>query len=394
MTKAAHRVMSDEAADILIVDDKPENLDVLVRILRARSYRVRPATSGPAALQSAMARTPDLVLLDVNMPGIDGYEVCRRLKADERLRDVPVVFISALSEPLDKLKAFRVGGVDYISKPFNIDEVEARVVTQLRLRMAQRDLVRANEKLEEKVRERTAELSEAHARLEMLDQAKRDFLRLISHELRTPIHGILGIASLVFDRNSLSSETVELREDFLQAERRLLKIVDDALMLAELDVSHMSSRLQPVDVCLAYAAGVPEERPRDDLFHLEERWIVQADARLLGRGIREMVDVAYNLSEHPEIRITVEPVQQTGAGTEKAGWARMVLKLPGVRLSERAVERFFEVFAMDETETPGVSLGLGPALADRIFRLHGGHIDVRQDGDTLTTVLALPARHS
>ncbi|HJZ45961.1 MAG TPA: response regulator [Roseiflexaceae bacterium] len=120
-------------ADILIVDDTPANLNVLSAILGKRGYRVRPAINGALALKAAQKAAPDLILLDVQMPGMDGYEVCRQLKGDEQTRHIPVVFISALDDVLDKVEAFQVGGVDYITKPFQIEEVLARVENQLAL---------------------------------------------------------------------------------------------------------------------------------------------------------------------------------------------------------------------------------------------------------------------
>ena len=124
---------SSANADILIVDDTPANLTVLSAILGKRGYRVRPAINGALALKAAQKAAPDVILLDVQMPGLDGYEVCRQLKGDAQTRDIPVIFISALDDVLDKVEAFQVGGVDYITKPFQIEEVLARVENQLAL---------------------------------------------------------------------------------------------------------------------------------------------------------------------------------------------------------------------------------------------------------------------
>jgi len=137
----------DSADDILIVDDTPANLRLLSQMLTERGYRVRAVTSGPRALASAQMALPNLILLDVKMPEMNGYEVCERLKADARTRDVPVIFISALDELQDKVRAFAVGGVDYITKPFQIEEVVARVETHLTLRRLQERLETANQKM-------------------------------------------------------------------------------------------------------------------------------------------------------------------------------------------------------------------------------------------------------
>jgi PleD family two-component response regulator len=131
---AKEPTLSSPKGNILIVDDSLANLRLLTQMLAKRGYKVRPLTNGLQALEAAWLMPPDLILLDIMMPEIDGYEVCERLKADAQPRDIPVIFISALDETQDKVKAFTVGGVDYIPKPFQVEEVLARVETHLALR--------------------------------------------------------------------------------------------------------------------------------------------------------------------------------------------------------------------------------------------------------------------
>ncbi|MEJ2660015.1 MAG: response regulator [Desulfobacteraceae bacterium] len=153
--------------DILIVDDSPDSLKVLSRILKERGYRVRPTTNGRHALKSVAARLPDLILLDVKMPEMDGYAVCRRLKSDTYSRQVPVIFISALGETAEKVEGFKAGAVDFITKPFQAEEVLARVGIHLHLR-------ELTEHLEQKVAERTEELHAAYKRLQRELVERRD----------------------------------------------------------------------------------------------------------------------------------------------------------------------------------------------------------------------------
>jgi phosphoserine phosphatase RsbU/P len=136
-----------QPASILVVDDTPANLQVLVGMLKDRGYRVRPVPSGNLALQAARREPPDLILLDINMPEMNGYEVCERLKADDKLKGIPVIFISALTEQLDKVKAFAIGGVDYLTKPFQMEELHARVETHLKLSRLQIELEETNARL-------------------------------------------------------------------------------------------------------------------------------------------------------------------------------------------------------------------------------------------------------
>ncbi len=141
-------------AEILVVDDTPDNLRLLSTMLTERGYTVRKALSGQMALMAAQTVLPDLILLDINMPGMNGYEVCTQMKADAQTRDVPVIFISALDDVWDKVKAFSVGGVDYITKPFQREEVLARVENQLRLRSLSLRLQEQNAQLSQEIRDR------------------------------------------------------------------------------------------------------------------------------------------------------------------------------------------------------------------------------------------------
>lgn len=151
---------------ILIVDDNAHNLQVLGSILRDNGYRTAVAQNGQEALHFVHKKRPSLVLLDIMMPGMDGFEVCNRLRTLTDGDPIPVIFLSVHSETSDKVKAFRVGGVDYITKPFQQEEVLARIAVHLQLQATKEALQRANEELEERVRKRTSALTEANTKLE------------------------------------------------------------------------------------------------------------------------------------------------------------------------------------------------------------------------------------
>lgn len=179
---------AEEPGEILIVDDTPANLDLLSGMLKDR-FRVRAAMSGRRALATARMYAIDLVLLDVDMPEMNGYEVCRELKADEATREVPVIFVSALDTAIDKVTAFEVGGADYVTKPFQIDEVLARIDYQLRLARLKRDLERKNEELGrayEDVRRIAAELQDTNRQLAVANVR----LRALSY-----LDGLTGVAN-------------------------------------------------------------------------------------------------------------------------------------------------------------------------------------------------------
>jgi sigma-B regulation protein RsbU (phosphoserine phosphatase) len=154
-----------QPADILVVDDTPANLQVLAGMLKDRGYRVRPVPSGKLAIQAAGRNPPDLILLDINMPEMNGYDVCEHLKRDDKLKGIPIIFISALTEQLDKVKAFATGGVDYITKPFQMEELHARVETHLKLRRLQIELEETNSQLS-KVNHRMSRDLQAAAKIQ------------------------------------------------------------------------------------------------------------------------------------------------------------------------------------------------------------------------------------
>jgi two-component system, sensor histidine kinase and response regulator len=164
--------------DILIVDDMPDNLRLLSAMLDKEGYEVRSVTNGSTALMGVQAAPPDLILLDINMPGMSGYEVCQKLKANAQTEAIPIIFISALNEVMDKVQAFSVGGVDYITKPFQVEEVLARVENQLTVRRLQARLLKALEQ-ERSLNQRIEEL----AALEERHRIARDIHDSLGHAL-------------------------------------------------------------------------------------------------------------------------------------------------------------------------------------------------------------------
>jgi signal transduction histidine kinase len=170
--------MSPLKGDILIVDDTPDNLRLLSTMLAEQNYDVRSVRSGSAALMGVQGQPPDLILLDINMPGMNGYEVCQRLKENPDSRDIPVIFISALNEVFDKVKGFSVGGVDYISKPFQVEEVLVRVENHLKLRQLQVELQNSLDHQRE-LNQRIEEL----ATLEERNRIARDIHDSLGHAL-------------------------------------------------------------------------------------------------------------------------------------------------------------------------------------------------------------------
>ena len=231
---------------ILIVDDTPENLTILGEYLS--EFKVKVALSGAKALSIATDDPkPDLILLDIMMPEMDGYEVCRRLKEDNSTKEIPVIFISAMNEVMDKVKGFELGAVDYITKPFQLEEVKSRINTHLTLAALQRRLKNINQELEQKVEERTVELLVAKDKAEESSRVKTNFLALMSHELRTPMAGILGFSEFLM--NELDNEVfIDFAKSINESGQRLRDTLDSILNLSKLESEKMKAVYSKFDI--------------------------------------------------------------------------------------------------------------------------------------------------
>jgi two-component system sensor histidine kinase/response regulator len=341
-----------------------------------------------------MKAPPDLILLDINMPEMNGYEVCERLKLTKEIADVPVIFLSALNETQDKVRAFRAGGMDYISKPFQFEEVHARVETHLKLHGFQRALKVHNGRLEDAVATRTLELAEANRRLTLLDRSKSAFLNLISHEFRTPLNGLLGVGELILDGMPSTAENHELAEMFEGSRRRILAILDDALLLTQIDVSREQFRSAPVSLSLALnraiesAAEFAESRSVTIALTPPPagRNAVLGIAELLVRALHALLETAVKFSGVGEtVRITHDVLP---------GPARVTIESHGRTIPSHTMANFFEIFSIGDTMTPGGDLGLGPSVAYRILSLCGASVSVaNRDPSGIRLTISFTAVH-
>ncbi|MEI7894561.1 MAG: hybrid sensor histidine kinase/response regulator [Myxococcales bacterium] len=225
--------MSDKQETIMVVDDVPTNLKLLTDMLRVKGYHVLTFLRGAMALQAAAESPPDLILLDIAMPEMDGFEVCERLKANAALKEIPVIFISVTTEMTDKVKAFSVGGVDYVTKPFHVEEVNARVETHLRLRRQKREL-------------------------KALNDTKDLFLGMAAHDLRNPLSGIVVVSGFLADEFSpLATERQKHFFDaIITASNFMLGLIDDLLDISAIESGHLSLNRQPMDITVPITRSI------------------------------------------------------------------------------------------------------------------------------------------
>ncbi len=306
-----NNVKPGSKGDLLIVDDTPDNLRLLMHILTQSGYTVRPAPNGVRALAAVREEIPDLILLDIMMPGMDGYEVCTQLKADELTQNIPVIFLSALDEVFDKITAFSVGGVDYITKPFQEKEVLARVATHITLRQLQQELQNANETLEEKVRDRTVELAEANASLQTeieqrkQQQEEKDRLFTVVSQQSEQLRNLttLFIQAQQSERQGLATNLHQEIAQKIELVQSNVALIQQLLSVDNLDLvaQHLDSTAQVLAQMALYMTQVTLELPQptsqeqnlteNPLIKLTEREREVLQLLAQGKSINEISDM-------------------------------------------------------------------------------------------------------
>ncbi|MGB2925865.1 MAG: response regulator [Limnothrix sp.] len=338
-----------QTGDILVVDDVPENLQLLFEILSAEGHEVRRVLNGSQALKAVEIDPPDLILLDIRMPLMDGYQVCQHLKANKRTASIPVIFLSALNEILDKVKAFSVGGSDYINKPFDVYEVLIRVDNQLKL-------LRATQAL----KHRNVELTVANQDLEA-------FNYMVSHDLRRPLTRLLGFSELLLDNELPEFECREAIEIIMGAGKTIDQIITDLMHLSkikkealDLELVNLSSIV--INLCRDLKNKEPD---REVEFLIEPNLEVIGDRQLLKVALENLVENAWKYTQKtvsPRIKFLqtatgVYCLQDNGAGFDMAYKDDVFLPF----------KRFHQ-----EQDFKGTGIGL--AIVNRVIQSHQGKI--------------------
>lgn len=372
--------------EILIVDDIPSNLNFLSEVLHVEGIGVMLATTGAGAIEIARYKLPDLILLDIAMPVMDGYEVCEKLKADPVTRDIPVIFLTARTEPEDILKGFKTGAVDYILKPFNATELIARAKTHLELRDKTEELKSINSRLEEEVRQRTAEISEANRNLtdanlkleraydelSNLDKAKDEFIRHINHELRTPLQGIHGF-TLILEDIVESPEQKEYIQSINSLVKRLVKLSEISLLFTEIKAKNYKITLKPVSLKHSINQILEifrKDREKITVVHSqpEENVYVRADQRLMNTCLELIIDNALKYtSEDGKVII------RTFRNEDLAG---IEVTDDGPGFTPKALESLYELFSADNLRYRSHGFGVGLATAKIILDTLCAKLDV------------------
>jgi CheY-like chemotaxis protein len=372
--------MSETRPTLLVVDDVAANIDILLEAV-GEDYTVRVATDGAAALNSVKKLLPDLILLDIMMPGIDGFEVCRRLKDDPATQDIPIIFLTARNEDADEASGLSLGAVDYITKPFNPAIVNARVRNHLELKKHRDHLTLL-------VAQRTRELAKAYERLLELGRLKDDFLRMISHEIRTPANGVLGIGELIIDLCPASEDCTLYSDLFQKSSLRLRNLIEDATMIVDIEKAPLKS-----GAAISFPVLLDEVRASLKDIHISvaqqgsmEHVCLEGDHTLMKRALATtiLLATAFSRDKHTA-HIT---------GVVEARIFRVHLDLDDLSLSAEQAAGFFETGSTARSASPAETLGLAPVVAHKIISAFGGELRIVKGEGTagyLEAILTLEA---
>jgi len=348
-----------EKTSILIVDDVPENLRLLSAMLDQTGYLVRPATSAKLAWAAAHREPPSLILLDIQMPEMDGLEMCRRLKTDEALRPIPVIFISALNETEEKIKAFQAGGVDYITKPFQEREVLARVTTHLELHRQKVELEAINRRLQE------------------LESLRDSLTHMIVHDMKGPLMLIQGHLEMIslFDAGALSNDSRHSLAAAKAGARRLTRMIAEMLIVSKLEADKLVIQRTACDLVALARKTTAElgstDTPKQIKINVAsnpESVHAELDVELIERVLQNLLGNAIKFSpEHGLVTVSLQLVH---------GQVRVEVMDAGPGIAPEFHQKIFEKFGQVEPGKSRLGTGLGLTFCKLAVEAHGGNIGV------------------
>jgi CheY-like chemotaxis protein len=383
-------------ATILVVDDTPDNLALMSNLLMDE-YTVRVANSGEKALAIATSDSqPDLILLDIMMPDMDGYEVCQRLKSDISTTNIPVIFLTAKAEVEDEQKGLELGAVDYITKPISPSLVLARVKNHLALK-AMADFLRdKNDILELEVERRTRELLASreiairNMQLEEASRMKSEFLANMSHELRTPLNAIIGFSEVLRDGllGELAPTQKEYINDIFSSGNHLLSLINDILDLSKVEAGKMTLELEPLLVAALVQAGLQVVREKAMVHHLQLTTDVALDVEASGEiwlDQRKVKQILYNLlsnavkftPEGGEVRLVARRVGPAAVPHGKfEHYLELAVADTGIGIASEDQARVFQPFVQIDSALSRryAGTGLGLSMVKRLAELHDGAV--------------------
>lgn len=372
----------NEAIDILLVDDEPRNLDALEVILENPGYRLLRALDADSALRLLIDHDVAAIILDIKMPGTTGFELAQMIKATKRYRQIPILFLTAYHlADQDMLTGYGAGAADYLTKPLRPEIVRHKVAVFADLFRKTRALSELNEKLEERVRERTAELIRSEASLREADRKKDEFIAVLAHELRNPLAPVLNALHLLRKR-TIEDGFIRQQRDMIERQiQQMKRLLDDLLDVARITRGRISIREDVVDVrsCIDQAV----ESVRHSLESKRHGLSVNgADEPLMVRGdAARLTQIFTNLLTNA-VKFTKEGGAITVSAAIEGDRLKVRVRDNGIGMTDAMRLRAFDLFAQAEQSldrTEG-GLGLGLTLVRRLVEMHGGTVEAHSDG--------------
>jgi signal transduction histidine kinase len=377
------------------VDDNSTNLEVLSETLTRSGFQVSVAIDGESAIEQVKYHPPALILLDIMMPGIDGFETCKRLKLDPASQNIPVIFMTALSDTDNKVRGFSLGAVDYITKPFQREEVLARVQVQLKLQNLAKTLEVQNQLLRHEIQQREhAEVSLLAAKEEAdkASQAKSEFLANMSHEVRTPLNGILGYAQILQNSKNFTDKERKGLNIIHQCGTHLLTLINDVLDLSKIE----AQKMEIYDTSFhfpSFVQGVAE------IFNIraEQKKVsficqfdsdlpngIYADEKRLRQVLINLLGNAVKFTNHGAIVFKVkilEKIKKNDPELTRAFKVRFQIEDTGVGISQEFLEKIFMPFEQaGDRNNQAQGTGLGLSISQKILALMNTTIHVTSNG--------------
>jgi len=377
---------------ILIVDDNFKNLQVLGSILKEAKFKAAIATSGFEALDFVNEKLPDLILLDIMMPEMDGIEVCKRLKSNEITKKIPIIFLTAKTDGSTIKEAFDAGAQDYIAKPFKSVELLSRVATHIEIKQNREALEQINATLEEKVQQRTLELTLANEKLNKIDKAKSDFLNLISHELRTPLNAIKGFSYILKDVVS-DEKYSDFLDEINEAADKLVRISDISLLITSLQFENfkkrsVSTNLRHFIVSIAdtYCNKFKWNREKLHLTLAIPESLVEIETTLISNALVMILDNAFKHSPSNEIILLDSKIENSQAVISITDY--------GKGFSTKALEKVFDFFT-EKTLFSASGLGVGLATVKLIMNYIAGSVNAENvEGAGARVTISFPVNYT
>ncbi|MDP3944260.1 MAG: response regulator [Lutibacter sp.] len=349
--------------NILIVDDNPKNLQVLGKLLQYENFEVEFAIDGQSALDWMEAKNFDLMLLDINMPVISGFDVCEKIRSNPKFDKIPIIFLTADIDRESILKGFELGAQDYVTKPFDSRELIMRVKTHLSLKNSREKLEELNLSLEEKVKERTAELLIAKEKAEESNRLKTVFLNNLSHELRTPMNGILGFINLL-KKPELGEEKKEKYIEIVNiSAERLLDTMDELVLMSKIEAGDNMLHITSFDLNQEMHFQFAFFKPKADKKEIQllcSNQIESNDAIIKSDKIK-IASILTNLINNA-IKFTNKGKVEFGNYIE-SGNLVLFVKDTGVGIPANKFEAIFERFVQADTRSTREHDGLGLGLS-------------------------------